>query len=430
MDDGESPIPSTGANHVQEEEDEQEEEEEMPLVIDESTTATAATAASVPSRRKPRRKAIVFFSASSATLCCLFSVLFLVIGSLLLYGTVLNQGRTMGNKTICRDEFTNGQGWKAWKYAQGDLAKAEWCFKTDMSTVTSQTAAAGAAGAGAFGAGEEKTPKCHCNNPLLPIPQFEEAWEVTLERNKQLVQESIQSDRPLDMVIIGDSIVEQWLGTQKAQRIPVLDKQNQIYKRLFRDENSFIHGLALGIAGDTATNVLYRLEDGGEMPNEFNPSLWWILVGTNDLFKHNCNVNATLTAIISVVEYIRHYKKDATIVIHSILPRGNLPLHSKQNMVWKSILELNHDLKCYSSSSSSSHQEQEQNQQQQQVQFFNATNLFLTHDKLYINQTLMMPDHIHPNELVFVSWLEHIVIQSMEYLHMSNIPDIQDFVGK
>ena len=43
-----------------------------------------------------------------------------------------------------------------------------------------------------------------------------------------------------------------------------------------------IEGVALGIAGDTAPNVLWRLMHG-EMPDFFAPKVWWLSLGNNDL---------------------------------------------------------------------------------------------------------------------------------------------------
>lgn len=46
--------------------------------------------------------------------------------------------------------------------------------------------------------------------------------------------------------------------------------------------NELLEGVALGIAGDTSPNVLFRLLHG-EMPDYFTPKVWWILIGNNDL---------------------------------------------------------------------------------------------------------------------------------------------------
>jgi hypothetical protein len=45
-----------------------------------------------------------------------------------------------------------------------------------------------------------------------------------------------------------------------------------------------VEGIALGIAGDTAPNVLWRLMHG-EMPKYLNPKVWWLSLGNNDLAR-------------------------------------------------------------------------------------------------------------------------------------------------
>ena len=61
---------------------------------------------------------------------------------------------------------------------------------------------------------------------------------------------------------MGDSIVEHWLGTDWAEYADAWAGNNQVYQELFRQDDSYIHGLAFGIGGDQCPNVLYRLQHG------------------------------------------------------------------------------------------------------------------------------------------------------------------------
>ncbi|KAL7562354.1 hypothetical protein ACA910_016416 [Epithemia clementina (nom. ined.)] len=375
-------------------------EEESPLVDDEDGSSphdTSKVASSDPissklSRRK-RIKQIVFWSFTSGSQFCVFCALMIGIAILLLFG--MFKPGTAGLLTMCGDEYTAGDGWESWKYQQGDLAKAEWCRPSEIEAAT------------------EYVPQCQCDNPLLKRGRTDDSyWVETLQRNKELVDSSMTEGRPLDFVIVGDSIVEHWLGTKMGEPDPHLQKQHEVYQRLFRDDDSLIHGLALGISGDKAPNVMYRLESG-EMPTGFDPPLWWILVGTNDLFNSDCTVNATLAGIMQVVEHILQHQEDATVVIHSILPRGGKPLLSDSNMYWGYISQLNEQLKCFSLSNG-------------RIQFFNATSLFLTDDMSKVNQTLM-PDLLHPNEIGSIRWGEQLVLQSMGYLGKDEIPEDEYF---
>ena len=57
----------------------------------------------------------------------------------------------------------------------------------------------------------------------------------------------------------------------------------EIFNRNFhKASGAKVEGVALGIAGDTAPNVLWRLLHG-EMPEYFDPKVWWLSLGNNDL---------------------------------------------------------------------------------------------------------------------------------------------------
>jgi hypothetical protein len=64
-----------------------------------------------------------------------------------------------------------------------------------------------------------------------------------------------------------------------------LSKLEEIFNQHFRKSlvrNATYEGVALGIAGDTSPNVLFRLLHG-EMPDYFQPKIWWLSLGNNDL---------------------------------------------------------------------------------------------------------------------------------------------------
>lgn len=48
------------------------------------------------------------------------------------------------------------------------------------------------------------------------------------------------------------------------------------------------NGLPLGVAGDTAPNVLWRILHG-ELPYYLKPQVFWIVLGTNDLAIKQCS---------------------------------------------------------------------------------------------------------------------------------------------
>ena len=66
-------------------------------------------------------------------------------------------------------------------------------------------------------------------------------------------------------------------------------------------------------------NVLWRLLHG-EVDKNFNPKVWWLVIGTNDLMIQQCSEEVVLLGILRVIEEIMSQKPQATIIVNSILP--------------------------------------------------------------------------------------------------------------
>lgn len=78
-----------------------------------------------------------------------------------------------------------------------------------------------------------------------------------------------------------EEIDGRWMG--RRDRSPGLKKLERIFNHHFRKSaGATVEGIALGIAGDTAPNVLWRLMHG-EMPTNLKPKVWWLSLGNNDL---------------------------------------------------------------------------------------------------------------------------------------------------
>jgi len=194
---------------------------------------------------------------------------------------------------------------------------------------------------------------CRCEDPLEPSPRAEfKSWnaahkanvaEVSLYRalfgeSPQLIDEELGKARPkIDVAFLGESVVEamdgRWLGKhiigsskqkqQQQQGKKNLPMINETFEKLFRkDKGGELEGVALGIAGDTTSNVLWRIMNE-EMPYDFNPKVWWLVLGMNDLTRMQCSEEIVVLGILRVVEEIRLRKPDAKIVINSLLPMIN-----------------------------------------------------------------------------------------------------------
>mmetsp|Transcript_26498 Transcript_26498/g.43761 ORF Transcript_26498/g.43761 Transcript_26498/m.43761 type:complete len:697 (-) Transcript_26498:81-2171(-) len=209
---------------------------------------------------------------------------------------------------------------------------------------------------------------CRCEDPLEPSPRSEfKSWnaahkanvaEVNLYRalfgeSPAMVDEQLGRARPkIDVAFLGESVVEamdgRWLGKhiigsfqrkQQQQEGPEEKKKksglpmiNETFEKLFRkDKGGELEGVALGIAGDTTSNVLWRIMND-EMPYDFNPKVWWLVLGMNDLTRMQCSEEIVVLGILRVVEEIRLRKPDAKIVINSLLPMVNYQDGSEPKM--------------------------------------------------------------------------------------------------
>jgi lysophospholipase L1-like esterase len=60
------------------------------------------------------------------------------------------------------------------------------------------------------------------------------------------------------------------------------------------------------------------------MPADFNPRVWWVALGMNDLGRMQCSEEVVILGILRVVEEILTRKPDAEVVINSMLPMADL----------------------------------------------------------------------------------------------------------
>ena len=206
----------------------------------------------------------------------------------------------------------------------------------------------------------------------------------------------------LDVVFVGDSITELRAGRMFGHTAHV-DISRVFEKHFTKKGGGDFDGLALGLAGDTSPNLLWRLLNG-EMPPDLNPKVWWVTIGTNDLLRSQCSEEVTLMGILRVVEEILRQKPDATVVINSILPlsqdaKGLLKSsHKSQGKkgglnLWPSIKAINAQLSRFAGL-------------HHRIKFLDCTEIFVEQRRgdLFLDQTLFSPDGIHPNVSGFKNW--------------------------
>jgi lysophospholipase L1-like esterase len=272
---------------------------------------------------------------------------------------------------------------------------------------------------------------CRCKNPTVPdFPHepvsYQQRWQRTFQRNMDRIAqwetssfsssagEAPSKNNNLDVVFLGDSITEHWVGSDLSNERPErLSGNVQVFQSLFgnatatpsatKSSTTNLLGLALGISGDRCPNLLYRLQNG-ELPVALQPSIFWILIGTNDVGTDQCRDSQVIAGNIAIVKYIQQERPNAKIVLNSILPRGK-PNTLQVLDHWREVYQpINQALDCFVEGYQKQQQQQhddnsnhDDDKDHGQLYFFNATDLFLTSDSQSINYTLL-PDGLHPGE--------------------------------
>uniref|UniRef100_A0A7S2MVJ4 SGNH hydrolase-type esterase domain-containing protein n=1 Tax=Helicotheca tamesis TaxID=374047 RepID=A0A7S2MVJ4_9STRA len=225
----------------------------------------------------------------------------------------------------------------------------------------------------------------------------------------------IDSGFSIDVVFLGDSFTEQRQGTASGKIEKSFAEIQTAFDKMFtKDKGGLFEGLALGIAGDTSPNLLWRIVKG-EIPLDLDPKVFWVTIGTNDLLRTQCSEEVVLLGILRVVEEIQNLKPSATIVINSILPMSSHPdgvleykakkkqaKLNKQNVkkngkayfdLWPSIKSVNEELEKFVS-------------EQSGIKYFDASKVFVEErsDGFYLVDGTMMPDNIHPSKKGYKEW--------------------------
>jgi len=243
---------------------------------------------------------------------------------------------------------------------------------------------------------------------------MDDGYGTPVEKAAEGAGRKLGGDYNLDVVFVGDSITEQRQGTMMGKPATNFDGIQEVFAKTFtKDKGGDFNGIAMGIAGDTATNLLYRLING-EMPYGLTPKVWWVGIGINDLTMKGCSEEVVLLGILRVVEQIQNLHPDDIVVINSLLPvnrnvdgllehfgkhHEDVALKKKEKNLmddemsrkrghvdfWPSIAAINEELSAFAS-------------KHKGVVFFNADSVFVDErqDGKYLKMDLML-DPVHPN---------------------------------
>ena len=163
--------------------------------------------------------------------------------------------------------------------------------------------------------------------PMWPVVPSAGNWGGTswLDTHKKLVDYVQTNQGPCDVLLIGDSITQQW-GSP-------LDKGelNDSWKKYFAKYKT----INLGIGGDKAQNVLWRLDHGGV--EGLQPKVVIVMIGNNNMFfAPETGVVAAAKGAQMCVANLREKFPQAKLILATILP-----CHAPGNAFYENIKKTN-----------------------------------------------------------------------------------------
>jgi lysophospholipase L1-like esterase len=188
---------------------------------------------------------------------------------------------------------------------------------------------------------------CQCTNPLRATKWNKRGWEDHHDELVRFAKQATQlPNTKLDVVMIGDSIIERWNGTRSMGQQLAADMIPVFEQHFTRHGGGRVDAIALGTSGDTSNNLLWHLGHGLLDISDLQPAVWFIMVGTNDIGRTGCSKRNTLAGILQVAQFLREKRPRAKIIIHGLLPRSD----SKNDVVhvgrmWTQIQFINRELK-------------------------------------------------------------------------------------
>lgn len=139
------------------------------------------------------------------------------------------------------------------------------------------------------------------------------------------------------LVLVGDSITEQWLGSSLGHPLPEFEPIKKQFPTLFDESTTLI----LAASGDQTQHVLWRLQQGN-LPDSVVPSTFVVHIGVNNL-NHGFSARETAEGIIAIVKYIHKVRPTAQVVLLEVLPSGcaNPSYHRMNSTSWAKVKETN-----------------------------------------------------------------------------------------
>jgi len=221
-----------------------------------------------------------------------------------------------------------------------------------------------------FLAGCEKQPRIE--NTAIPIhnctkPQDRHRWDWWTERHESF--NKIAKKGGIDLVFLGDSIMQQWENEGK-----------QAWEKYYGRRNA----ANFGMSGDCTQHLIWRIDNGNL--DGIKPRLIVLMIGTN-----NCGYDSPrqiADGVTAIVQRLRAKLPKTKILLMAIFPMGQEPVNPKRtraraaNAIFRKIAD------------------------GKMIHYLDTGDKFL--DKSGAVSQELMPDFVHPTPRGYEMWAEAI----------------------
>ena len=191
--------------------------------------------------------------------------------------------------------------------------------------------------------------KCRCRNPTKPFPRLEkQSFEPWKEHHRSLRQEAEALSGDLDVVFLGDGLVEKFRGQWNHGLEPASEVGSEFARAFPGKERGGMQALALGSTDDVMSETLWHVKHGW-LPDNLKPKVIVLVPGTMDMDVGRggmgCSKLNFLDSIVNTAKLISETKPNTTVVIHGVLPRVDpIPWGNALGAYWKKIRWINEQL--------------------------------------------------------------------------------------
>jgi lysophospholipase L1-like esterase len=140
-----------------------------------------------------------------------------------------------------------------------------------------------------------------------------------------------------------------------------------------------------------------------------NPKIWFIMIGTNDLFTSKCNYDFVLASILNVAKIVSQRYPESLFVLHGIMPRKDNPKAPSDVLgkTWKKAQDVNSQLRKFC-------------KKYRNFYYLQAGDLMLkgssTRGRAQLDSKMMMDDGVHPSLQGFEVWGDFVMEKLVEVL--------------